>query len=99
MYSLLNNKLIFICGDYNVDLLNPNKHKVTDKFINTMYSMTLCPKMTRPSRITSHCATLIDNIFTNEIENKVVSGLLINYISDHLPVFAVYDQNYGGEKR
>lgn len=53
MYSLLNNKLIFICGDFNIDLLNPNKHKVTDKFINTMYSMTLCSKITRPSRITS----------------------------------------------
>lgn len=44
--------------------------------------------MTRPNRITSHCAT--DNIFTNDIDNNTISGLLIN---DHLPVFTVYDIN------
>lgn len=51
--------------------------------------MNLIPKITRPSRITEHSATLIDNIFTNDIENGTVSGLLINDISDHLPIFIV----------
>ncbi len=37
---------------------------------------------------------MIDNIFTNDIENNTVSGLLISDISDHLPVFTVYDNNY-----
>lgn len=64
---------------------------MTEEFINTMFSMSLFPKMTRPSRVTSHCATFIDNIFTNDIENNTTSGLLINDISDHLPVFTVYD--------
>ena len=94
MFSKTNQKVVFICGDFNIDLLNPNKHKMTDEFINTMYSMSLYPKITRPSRITSHCATLIDNIFTNDIENNTMSGLLINDISDHLPVFTVYNSNY-----
>ena len=43
-------------------LLNPNKQKMTYEFINTMHSMSLYPKITRPSRITPHCATLIDNM-------------------------------------
>lgn len=67
---------------------------MTDEFINTMYSMSLYPKISRPSRITSHCATLIDNIFTNDIENNTMSGLLINNISDHLTVFTVYNSNH-----
>lgn len=54
----------------------------------------LYPKITEPSRITPHCATLIDNIFTNDIENNTLRGLLINDISDHLPFFTVYDNNY-----
>lgn len=54
--------------------------------------MSLLP-VTRPSRITSHCDTFIDNIFTNVIENKL-SGLLINDNTDHLPVFKVFDYNY-----
>lgn len=72
-FSKVNQKVIFICGDLNIDLLNPNKHKATDEFINTMYSMSLYPKITRPSRITPHCSTLIDNIFTNDIEDNTVS--------------------------
>lgn len=96
MYSKKNKKVIFICGDLNIDLLNPNMHKMTDDFINTMYSRSLCPKITRPSRITPHSATLIHSIFTNDIGNNTVSGLLINDISDHLPVFmAIHTINTG----
>lgn len=73
LFSKKSHKTIFICEDFNIDLLNPNKYKMTDEFINTMYSTGLYPKITRPSRITSHCATLIDNIFTNDIENNTVS--------------------------
>ena len=34
-------------------------------------------------------ATLIDNIFTKEINRDITSGLLIVDISDHLPVFVI----------
>lgn len=94
MFTKKSNKTIFICGDFNIDLLNPNKHKITDEFINTMYSMSLFLIITRPSRITFNCATLIDNIFINNIENSAVNGLLIIDIGDHLPVFTVYDCKY-----
>lgn len=66
IFSKVIHKTVFICGDFNIDLLNPNNHSMTEEFINTMYSMSLYPKITRPSRITSHCTTLIDNIFTND---------------------------------
>ena len=43
-----------------------------------------------PSRITSHTATLIDNIFSNHVEHSYLrSGLLITDISDHLPIFSI----------
>lgn len=48
-----------------------------------MHSISLIPKITRPTRIAVHSATLLDNVFTNDLEN----GLLINDISDHLPAF------------
>ncbi len=47
------------------------------------------PLITRPTRITSHTATLIDNIFTNHIDHHLFTGLLFTDISDHLPVFCV----------
>ena len=92
-FTFTNHKVMFIGGDFNIDLLNPNKHTMTNEFINTLYSIGLYPKMTRPSRIPTHCATLIDNIFSNEMDNNTVSGLLVNDISDHLPVFTVYNDN------
>ncbi len=47
--------------------------------------------LTKPTRITSQGATLIDNIFTNNMESNAVSGVLITDISDHLPVFIIYE--------
>ncbi len=92
-FSCKSTKEIFICGDFNINLLHTKEHKMTEEFINAMYSMALYPKIMRPTRITSHCATLIDNIFTNNIEDSIISGILINDISDHLPVFTIYDRN------
>lgn len=91
MFDKLNDKKVqIVCGDFNIDLLNPNGHKRTTDFIHTMYSNSLFPVIIKPSRITTDTATLIDNIFTNTIESKIVGGLLINDISDHLPVFAIF---------
>jgi hypothetical protein len=39
--------------------------------------------------MTKQSSTLIDNIFSNNLENKIMSGLLITDISDHLPVFSI----------
>lgn len=78
-------KMIFVCGDFNVDLLKD--HKMNRHFLDTMYSICLFPTILRPTRIICDSATLIDNIFINDIGNRVISGLLISDIIDHLPVF------------
>jgi len=83
-------KVTFICGVYNIDLLNPNKLLI-DEYTVTMYSMSLYPIITKPSRIPSQSATIIDNIFTNNKEDNIISGLLMNDISDNLPLFVIYD--------
>ena len=83
----IDKKMIFVCGDFNIDLLKSHDHGKTKFFIDTLYSLGLFPTILKPTRITTDSATLIDNIFTNTIENKIISGLLLNDISDHLPVF------------
>jgi hypothetical protein len=49
------------------------------------------PLILRPTRITEHTATLIDNIFTNDIENieSSTNGIIFSDISDHLPIVHV----------
>ena len=80
---------MYLCGDFNINLLNSESHNGTKDFIEMLYSLGLYPLIDRPSRITSNSATLIDNIFTNELQHDHISGLLINDTSDHLPVFSI----------
>jgi hypothetical protein len=87
--SFIRNKCVYLCGDFNIDLLKYNAHTETDMFIERLYSLGLFPLIKKPSRITSHSATLIDNIFTSELEMEINSGLLIEDLSDHLPIFQV----------
>ena len=82
-------KSIFLCGDLNIDLLKYNDNTPTKNFVDMMFSLGLYQLIDKPTRITDHSATLIDNIFTNELDSKINSGLLISDISDHLPIFAV----------
>ena len=54
-----------------------------------MYSSMCHPLITRPTRNTAHTATLIDNIFTNNLDEHAFNGLLFTDISDHIPIFSV----------
>ena len=72
-------------GDFNLNLMNYQSHNLTGKFLDMMYFNTFFPLITRPTRITSHSATLIDNIFQNSLETNLLSSLLFTDISDHLP--------------
>ena len=54
-----------------------------------MYSFGHYPLITKPSRIADITATLIDHIFTTELQLQVNSGLLITDVSDLLPLFAI----------
>ena len=63
----------------------------TCNFTDQSYSYGLHPLIIRPTRITKQSATLIDNIFTTELERYTVSGLIINALSDHLPIFQICD--------
>ena len=55
-------------------------------FLNTMYSLSLLPIISKPTRITDNFATLIDNFFINE-PCSFESGILIYDISDHFQIF------------
>ena len=80
----------YILGDMNIDLLKHHIHQQTTRYLDMLYSHDLLPVITKPTRITSHTATLIDHIYTNTV-NRLISGILTTDISDHLPVFCMAD--------
>ena len=57
--------------------------EITDVFKNVY------PLITRPTRLTSNRTTLIDNTFTNNLNNFSVSGLMFCDISYHLTIFTL----------
>ena len=59
------NKLCFLMGDYNINLLNNDKHTPTSDFVELMHSYSFLSLINHPTRITETSATLIDNIFVN----------------------------------
>lgn len=56
-----------------------------------MKSTDLVPMRTIPTRVTTHSATIIDNIFTN-VHGKLISGIFMTDVSDHLPAFIIYEK-------
>ena len=84
------NKVIYIMGDFNINLLNSEKHVKTSEFLENMYSFSFFPLIHKPTRVTKHTATLIDNIFCkNSIQNNSYNGILYTDISDHFPIFTI----------
>ena len=63
-----------------------NAHSATNEFVENLFSHMYLPLISMPTRITAHSATLIDNIFTNHLTQNLFSGIIINDLSDHLPV-------------
>ena len=77
-------------GDFNLDLLQYNHHVPTQEFIDSLFSHAFFPLISNPTRLTSYSATLIDNIFTNNLSQHVFNGIVLNDLSDHLPVFTYF---------
>jgi hypothetical protein len=63
-------KTVLLAGDYNLDLLKYCNHGPTEDFLNNLLAYSYAPTITLPTRISDTSATLIDNIFINNISLK-----------------------------
>ena len=81
-------KIGYLLGDFNLDLLKRDTHNPT---LVCGFLISFWPPITRPMRVTPSSATLIDNIFTNNIAFKMsgINGVIINDIADHFPIFHI----------
>ena len=78
----------YIMGDFNVDLIRTGTHGPTSDFLEGFSTGGFYPLISLPTRLTDTTATLIDNIWTNNVVAKMGSGLVTVRVSDHLPIFA-----------
>ena len=85
------NKTTFLCGDFNANLLSADDHGDTEAFYEALSCQSFQPLILQPTRVTSHSATLIDNIFCNDLTLHTEGGNLTTSISDHFPQFVIID--------
>ena len=76
-------KSVYISVDYNITLLNIDKHSLTPEFLDIMFSYSFFPLINRPTRVRAESATLIDNIYCNVLKRNIFSGIFYTEISDH----------------
>ncbi len=82
------NKITYIMGDFNIDLLKDDSERPIHDYLDLIYSYSLIPTIYKPTRITKTSATLIDNILTN-CENVEKSVILVTGMTDHMPTAMV----------
>ena len=82
-------KPIYVLGDFNINLLNAESCNFTKDFLLSLQSYSFIPTIDKPTRVSSNSATLIDNIFVNQIGSEITSGNIISDISDHFSQFCI----------
>ena len=78
-----------IMGDMNIDLLKFETHLKTSDYLDNLFQNGFLPTITKPTRITSTSATLIDHIYTNNITTTGTSGIIITDLADHFGTFYI----------
>ena len=88
------NKLCYLIGDFNIDLFKSESCDA-NYFIEQLFTSSFFPLITKPTRITHHTATLIDNMFTNNVDqlDDSINGIIFSHISDHLPIVHMFNTN------
>lgn len=90
----------FICGDFNIDLNKESREKYL--FLDLMKSYDLKPSITKSTRITKTGDTLLDNIFTNQVNPRscIVEWGLSDHSAQHLEIdVEIVVKNYQEKRR
>jgi exonuclease III len=76
------NKITYLTGDFNIDLLKSDVCEYSNRFCEQLFTSSFFPLINRPTRITQHTATLIDNIFSNDLDQleSSINGLIFSDI-------------------
>ena len=85
------NVINVICSDQNYDLLKCDSHKGTRNFLTKMLDNEFMPYINKPTQITHHGGTLIDNIYVkSKLIKSNISYVITDDMSDHYPCLLSY---------
>ena len=79
-------KLVYLVGDFNQDLIQYEHDINCQNLVDYATNHGFVQIVSRPTRITDHSATLIDHVYTNNLDSTVSCNILTCDISDHLAI-------------
>jgi hypothetical protein len=82
-------KPIYLMRDFNINLLRSETCNYAQNFLPCLQSYNLMPTIDTPTCVHNNSATLIDNIFVNQLGNNVTSGNIVSDISNHYSQFFI----------
>jgi len=85
---------VFLVGDLNIDLIDPNLHEL--EFINSCNSFSYSPLVTDPTHVSLNKSSCIDHVWYNQM-NEFVAGTINLGITDHHFVYSSVDIGSGSK--
>ena len=83
-------KLFYVTGDFNLNVLDYNKKEKIKKFLNLTFEYGLVTVINKPTRVTKNIATAIDHIIANSLLYRTICTRIIKLdISDQFPIFLI----------
>ena len=70
-----------------ISILKYDHNTDSASFLDSLYTNFLLPYISTPPRVIKYSWTVIDNIFSNKVEDGLISGNIISTISDHYAQF------------
>jgi hypothetical protein len=77
---------LYILGDLNLDVLQNDSSRQVSDYLNLLFSYGLLKVVTRPTRCTSHSASIIDHVLTDSAHSIYETAIITTKISDHFPI-------------
>ena len=81
-------KEVILIGDFNMNLLDFDKNKIVQSFVDPMFQFGVILTISKPTGVTRHTATATDHVFTNSIIDNIEMNTVIvkTDISDNFPI-------------
>ena len=87
------NKPCYIMGDFNLDLSKYESSNNVFDFVSLMTGYNFFNCISKPTRVSSNTASIIDHVWTNNISSLHSSYIIYNHLSDHFPILAKFKTN------
>ena len=79
---------MYICGDFNIDLLKIETMNSNQECYNLLCSYGFLPPVIQPTRVVvNQSPSLINNIFSNNISDEIIGGNIYLTLSEHFSQF------------